>query len=144
MCSELIEGVSFPENRGFLWSCKQDGVFSGKKEKMCLAMSQTSLITIGGYPCLNSYTGSHPERMEEWFVFVCVSVCAHEWCSSHLAYQDKSCWAGGPSEIHKVCTHHPALSASSPAHCVRLLFRMCYVPECMFGDWADWPITTKI
>ncbi|KAI9542893.1 hypothetical protein NQZ68_016197 [Dissostichus eleginoides] len=44
-----------PENRGFLWSCKQDGVFSGKK-KMFLAMSQTSSKTIGGYPCSDSYT----------------------------------------------------------------------------------------
>jgi len=52
--SEPMEGVSFPKNRGFLWSGKQDGVFSrrwSEKEKnACLAMSQTSENPSGDIP----------------------------------------------------------------------------------------------
>lgn len=57
MCSELMEGVSFQGNRVFLWSCKQDGVFSLKKKKNVLGNeSDPSLKTRGGYPCSHSYT----------------------------------------------------------------------------------------
>lgn len=33
---------------------------------MDLAVSQASMKTRGGYPCFQSYTGSHPEWMKEW------------------------------------------------------------------------------
>ncbi len=50
------------------------------KQKCVGNESDCSLKTIGGYPCLHSYTGSHPERMEEWCVCVrvCVCVCVNE------------------------------------------------------------------